>query len=477
VSAATDVYGLGAVLYCLLTGRPPFQSSSPLETMRLVLEEEPVPVRQLNPAVPRDLETVCHKCLQKEPAKRYPAARELAAELGRFLGGEPVRARPVGRLERGWRWCKRNPGVAGLLATVVLLLATGTALVTWQWLKAEQALARAERAQQERALEQVHALTEAVPEAVPALLAELADNPDTVLPRLRDLWHNWVIWRKTRPETDVRSRLRVGLALLPVEPDIVCDELAKGMLDEKDPAEMLLYREQLAAHGPELAAGLWRRAEDPANKAGVRFRALVALARFDPENRRWAKVGPAAVDELLSANPLHLGTWVQALWRVRAVLLPPLGEVFRGRRLAEFRHVAATVLADYASDRPALLAELLLDADVTQDAVLFPVLQRSSQQAAEVCHAELDRTAHFDWKDAPLDPVWKTPDVALVRRLEAAQGLLAERFALCQALPLKQFETVAAALAKAGYRPVRLRPYAAPNGPLAAAVWTRDGRP
>ena len=99
VSAATDVYGLGAVLYCLLTGRPPFQSSGPLETMRLVLESEPVPVRQLNPAVPRDLETVCHQCLQKEPGKRYQTAGELAAELSRFLGGQSVLARPVGRLE------------------------------------------------------------------------------------------------------------------------------------------------------------------------------------------------------------------------------------------------------------------------------------------------------------------------------------------------------------------------------------------
>jgi WD40 repeat protein len=128
VSAATDVYGLGAVLYCLLTGRPPFQSSSPLETMRLVLEQEPVPVRQLNPAVPRDLETVCHRCLQKEPARRYPAAGDVAAELGRFLAGDPVRARPVGRLERTWRWCGRNPVVAGLLTAVLLLLLAGTSV-------------------------------------------------------------------------------------------------------------------------------------------------------------------------------------------------------------------------------------------------------------------------------------------------------------------------------------------------------------
>ena len=467
VSAATDVYGLGAVLYCLLTGRPPFWSSSPLETMRLVLEEEPVPVRQLNPAVPRDLETVCHKCLQKEPGKRYASAAELAAELGRFLGGEPVQARPVGRLERGWRWCKRNPSVASLLAAVVLLLAAGTALVTWQWLKAEQALARAERAQQERALAQVHALTEAAPGAVPGLLAELADNRDTVLPRLRELWQQG---------GDRGRRLRVGLALLPVEPESVRDELARGMLEVEDPAEMLLYREQLAAHGPKLAAGLWRVVDDPATKAAVRFRALVALARFDPANPRWPSFGATVVEELLSANPLYLGAWVGALRPVRAALLGSLAEVFRGRRLAEFRQVAATVLADWAEDRPGLVADLLMDADPKQDALLFPVLKRHREQAVRRLHEELDRRATFDWKDALLDPAWKTPDAALVRRLEAAQGMVAERFALCQALPLKQFDEVAAALAKAGYRPVRLRPYAAAGGPRVAAVWARDGR-
>jgi tetratricopeptide (TPR) repeat protein len=138
VSAVTDVYGLGAVLYCLLTGRPPFQSSSPLETMRLVLEQEPVPVRQLNPAVPRDLETVCHKCLQKEPARRYAAAGELTAELGRFLGGEAVRARPVGRLERGWRWCRRNPALAGLLALLALVVLGSLVGLTTLYFKGER---------------------------------------------------------------------------------------------------------------------------------------------------------------------------------------------------------------------------------------------------------------------------------------------------------------------------------------------------
>jgi WD40 repeat protein len=128
VGPAADVYALGAILYECLTGRPPFKAATPMDTLLQVVGEEPVPVRQLNPAVPRDLETVCHKCLQKEPARRYASALELADDLRRFGAGEPVRARPVGRLGRAWRWCRRNPMPAGLLALVGVLLAAGTAI-------------------------------------------------------------------------------------------------------------------------------------------------------------------------------------------------------------------------------------------------------------------------------------------------------------------------------------------------------------
>jgi eukaryotic-like serine/threonine-protein kinase len=140
VGPAADIYALGAILYTTLTGRPPFQGSNTLHILEQVRSQEPVPLRRLVPHLPRDLETICLKCLEKEPGHRYASAADLADDLQRFLLGDTIRARPAPVWERGWKWSKRRPAVAGLLVAVIALGALGVALMFGLWRGAEAEL-------------------------------------------------------------------------------------------------------------------------------------------------------------------------------------------------------------------------------------------------------------------------------------------------------------------------------------------------
>lgn len=158
LTTAVDTYALGVILYERLTGRTPHQGQTLLEILRQLREETPANPRSLEPTLDRDLETICMKCLEKEPGQRYATTGELAEELERWLNGEPIQARPVGQMERAWRWCKRNPVVSGLSAGIasILLLATGLSLGLANWalgekdradVNAEQANQNADRAE------------------------------------------------------------------------------------------------------------------------------------------------------------------------------------------------------------------------------------------------------------------------------------------------------------------------------------------
>ena len=193
--------------------------------------------------------------------------------------------------------------------------------------------------------------------------------------------------------------------------------------------------------------------------------AASALAIYDPDDDKWEAVGGKVAQALVSVNSLLLGPWIEALRPVRGKLTAPLATIFQEKSRSDSVHSLATdILADYASDDPDRLAELLMVADPKAYLSLFPVAEKRAEQVLPVFQAELAKKATYSWNDPPLDPSWTRPDASLVSRIESAQGMLSERFAFCQTMPLDEFLTTAEALRNSGYRPVRFRPYADGQG-------------
>jgi tetratricopeptide (TPR) repeat protein len=162
VTTSSDVYGLGGILYAMLTGKAPFHSDSLFDTLEQVKNDPPESPRAKNPAIDRDLELICLKCLEKEPGRRYTSGEALATELDRYLDGKPlVQTRPVGRAERVWRWCRRNPGWATLSASLTLALVTIAVGSTIAYFRLRAANEQ-ERASRARAEENLNVAREAV---------------------------------------------------------------------------------------------------------------------------------------------------------------------------------------------------------------------------------------------------------------------------------------------------------------------------
>jgi tetratricopeptide (TPR) repeat protein/predicted Ser/Thr protein kinase len=268
VGPAADVYALGAILYELLVGRPPFKAATPLDTLMQVVSEDPVAVRRLQPKVPGDLETICHKCLQKDPKRRYSSAAVLAEDLRRFGACEPVAARPVRAPERLWRWARRKPAQAGLIAVVLLVLAAGTVVSTLFALEArrqaDDARLSAEAAGREktRAEEALAAEQQALAAKSQALAAETQARKRTR--EALDAMSSQVIedWLARRGQLEPAQRAFLEKALAYYEAFAAesgrREEVRRGVADAH--LRVGRMREQLGQHAEAEAA--YRRAQE-----------------------------------------------------------------------------------------------------------------------------------------------------------------------------------------------------------------------
>ncbi|MHB1558856.1 MAG: serine/threonine-protein kinase, partial [Isosphaeraceae bacterium] len=276
IGPTTDVYSLGAILYDLLVGRPPFRAETPLETVNLVLEREPPRPSKWQSGLPQDLETICLKCLEKDPARRYASAEALADDLRRWRQGKPIHARPIGPIERVGKWCRRQPMLAALIAAVILLTASLAILATAAAFRLanerNEALAQRERAgriDRDYKLALVDSLMSATPDSVPYILETLRPAAALALPILRRRLED----RSADTDADIgvepRSRIRAAIALTVLgDPriDFLLD--AVPLADDSEGGNLALaFRTR---GGPELAARLLersRRAGDPVVRA------------------------------------------------------------------------------------------------------------------------------------------------------------------------------------------------------------------
>jgi formylglycine-generating enzyme required for sulfatase activity len=462
---ASDVYSLGATLYCLLTNHAPFEGGDLAGILERVLSGDFRPARQVEPTVPAALEAVCGKAMALRPQDRYTSAQDLAAEVEKWLADEPVTAFPESWWARAARWRRRHQTV---VSVGVALCLTALAAMTVGYLLLAREQVRTRHAEAERIRAQVQALLEANPQAVPHLLDALEPFRDQARPHLRR--------HLERDGPADRKRLRARLALLRDDPQqlpFLRERLADPRLE---PEEMLLLCGILAPYRREVSAELWAEAGHGGVEPRRRFRCLVALARLDPDNSRWPAVADQVVEPLLGSDPLHIGLWTEALAPVREVLIGALSRVFRDPVRVGERRAAAGILQEYAATRPELLVDLLADADERQFALLLPRLQANRDRAVAGLRRELARTLEPAWPaDRPASA--ERPSAATVRKVESATGLVDDHFAFCQALPLSRVAGLSEALGRAGYRPTRLRPFSAGSEARCAVVWVRDGRP
>ncbi len=397
VGPASDIYSLGAVLYALLTGRPPFNAASLTETLRQVQHDEPVRPRQLNSALPKDLETICLKCLAKEPARRYESARAVADELRRFLQGHPIQARPIGRISTFARWCRRNPLAASFiafLATFVPAVIVVLSLMVWQvvryWNEADARRVMAEQS--------FRAARNAVDEQFTLVSQEtLLDRPG-LQPLRRELllgskkyYEDFLAARGDDPSIRAEAALinfRLGVITAMLAPDSDRDatvEATAYLTTARQIYELLPDQES-----PGVLAGLgnvWTRLGQIHNRRQEAQEELAAFRTALEFRTRLVAVAPDIENQRQLANAhMNLG---QVLLRTTSSADDGDREVAANEHLETARTI-----------QQALLASEPGNAQIVRDHVKCSIMLADSKQDEPSAEAERDLQAAFATLDA-----------------------------------------------------------------------------
>ncbi len=306
--------------------------------------------------------------------------------------------------------------------------------------------------------------------------ARLTDVPPIVEQiGLHRRWADPLLWREhERAAEESPARLHTALALLPIDGGLL--GLVYDRLVRAAPADFPILRDALRPYAAEMSGRLWADAGSAGDDGRV-LRTAGALASYQPDDPRWGAIVENVARVLTGVAPELLSPWKDALRPVRGLLRPPLMAIFRDPEAGEIRHSLVTsTLLDYAGDEPAILADLLRDANPRQFASLYPALARTPAEAIAALERELDATIPPPWPVDSDGANRKDPAPAVRRAIEKADGMVAEAFALCQAVPRRRLSTIVDRMAEAGYRPLSIRPDPSGESGLVAVVWARDGR-
>lgn len=361
----TDVYSLGVILFLMLTDELPFRGHYRMLLVQII-NDAPPSLRRLESRVPRDLETICLKCLEKRPDNRYATAAEFGADLKRWLATEPILAKPPGVAGRLLRWSQRKPAIAALTAVLAVVTCIGSTAFAWQFQKTVTA-------NHELMVSQVEGLRTASDEGAREVLKTLAQFGSQAVPDLREA--------RSAPDLTESQRMRYAIALLPHDPTEV--EYLFNQLPSVSVDEVGLICEALEPHAADLTSKLWESVTADKVTTATQLRLAASLAIFDPESGSWSKIAKDVVASLTELDQIEAQQWVQSLWPGRKRLRPEFQALFATSENQSSRVVAAHAMVHFLESDSDQLVELLRIADMRQLPVIVAALEQGSASAIE----------------------------------------------------------------------------------------------